>query len=142
MRCVNTLVWRKLRSIFSVLHLSLTSASTSTVVQTTSLASFGGDNFSEKNYFKINLCWTYSKVVCQLLNALNEVFSKRSLTFFLGLGLLRLCFCKKSIPFSNTIKPMTPVTRSQDKRLHSVYFTITEKTIISALSLILEYLTS
>lgn len=74
--------------------------------------------------------------------AQNEVFSKMSLTFFLGLGLLRLCFHRKSIPFSNTVKPMTLATGSQDKRLHSVYFMITEKTITSALSLILGSLTS
>lgn len=135
MKHVDTLVWGKLRSVFSVLHLSLTSASAGAMVQTTSLASLGGDSFSEKMILKETYVGHTEKVVCQLLNALNEVFSKISLTFFLGLGLLRLCFC-------NTIKPMTPVTRSPDKRLHPVYFTITEKTIISALSLILDYLTS
>lgn len=134
-------MWGKLRSSFSVLCLSLTSASTSAVVQATSLAMFWRWQFFQKIILNRNLHVTYWKVVCQLLNAQNEVFSKISLTF-LGLGLLRLCFHRKSIPLSNTIKPMTPVTRSQDKRLHSVYFMITEKTIISAPSLILGYLPS
>lgn len=94
-----------------------------------------------KSYIEHKLvCYPYSEVVCHLLDVENEVFS--NITFFSELGLLRLCFSRKCIPFFNTIKPMTPVTRAQDKRLHSVYFMIPEKTIISALSLILGYLTS
>lgn len=110
---------------------------------TSSLAIFWKGKFSQKVTLNINLYAIHTqKYSCQLLNVENEVFSDISLTFFSELGLLRLCFPRKCIPFFNTIKPMTPVTRAQDKRLHSVYFTTPEKTIISALSLILEYLTS
>lgn len=112
------------------------------VQQTTPLAVFWKWRFSQKVVLNMKLvCYPYSEVVCQIFNVEDEVFSNVSVTFFSELGLLRLCFPRKSIPFFNTIKPMTPVTRAQDKRLHSVYFTTPEKTI-SALSLILGYLTS
>lgn len=106
LRHVDTSVWGKLCSSFSVFCLALASADISAANNST--CNLLQVEIFPESYFEHELvCYPYSEVVCQLFSVENEVFSNTSVTFLSELGLLRLCFARKCIPFFHTIKPMT-----------------------------------